>query len=94
MSDHWWEMAAGGAGTLAGLALAEKGYSDLGKIGERAFSGFAGAGGLAKLGVSLAGRRDRINEQAAAKAEMRKMKKVNNLIEKSKKKVYSYLIHK
>ena len=35
----------------------------------------AGAGGLAKLGVSLAGRRDRINEQAAATAEMRKMKK-------------------
>jgi len=35
----------------------------------------AGAGGLAKLGVSLAGRRDRRNEQAAAKAEMQKMKK-------------------
>tara|TARA_R110000737_G_scaffold23023_2_gene41703 strand:+ start:383 stop:1243 length:861 start_codon:yes stop_codon:yes gene_type:complete len=35
----------------------------------------AGAGGLAKLGVSLAGRRGRINEQAAAKAEMQKMKK-------------------
>jgi|TARA_R110001592_G_scaffold45056_1_gene144311 hypothetical protein len=35
----------------------------------------AGAGGLAKLGVSLAGRRGRINEQAAAKNEMSKMKK-------------------
>jgi len=35
----------------------------------------AGAGGLAKLGVSLAGRRGRMNEQAAAKAEMQKMKK-------------------
>ena len=49
MSDHWWEMAAGGAGTLAGLALAKKGYEDLGDIGERAFSGFAGAGGLADV---------------------------------------------
>jgi hypothetical protein len=38
-------------------------------------AGVAAAGGLAKLGVSLAGRRDRINEQKAAKEEMRKMKK-------------------
>ena len=36
----------------------------------------AGAGGLAKLGVSLAGRKGRINEQKAAKAEMAKMKGV------------------
>jgi len=35
----------------------------------------AAAGGLTKLGVSLAGRRGRINEQKAAKEEMRKMKK-------------------
>ena len=35
----------------------------------------AGAGGLAKLGVSLARRRGRINEQTAAKNEMAKMKK-------------------
>ena len=55
MSDHWWDMVAGGAGTLAGLALAEKGYSDLGKIGERAFIGFAGDGGLADV---LSGRLD------------------------------------
>ena len=34
----------------------------------------AAAGGLAKLGVSLAGRRGRINEQKAAKAEMAEMK--------------------
>ena len=32
------------------------------------------AGGIAKLGMSMSGRRGRINEQAAAKAEMRKMK--------------------
>ncbi len=38
-------------------------------------AGVAAAGGLAKLGVSLAGRKDRRNEQAAAKAEMQKMKK-------------------
>ena len=30
-----------------GLALAEKGYSDLGDIGERAFEGLAGEEGLA-----------------------------------------------
>ncbi len=35
----------------------------------------AAAGGIAKLGVSLAGRRGRINEQRKAKAEMQKMKK-------------------
>jgi len=35
----------------------------------------AAAGGLAKLGVSLAGREGRINEQTAAKNEMNKMKK-------------------
>jgi|TARA_R110002167_G_C12651192_1_gene649179 hypothetical protein len=38
-------------------------------------AGVAAAGSLAKLGVSLGGRRGRINEQAAAKAEMQKMKK-------------------
>jgi hypothetical protein len=38
-------------------------------------AGVAGAGGLAKLGVSLAGRKGRINEQRKAKAEMEKMKK-------------------
>tara|TARA_X000001382_G_scaffold60605_2_gene41706 strand:+ start:770 stop:1534 length:765 start_codon:yes stop_codon:yes gene_type:complete len=37
-------------------------------------AGVAGAGGLAKLGMSIAGRRNRINEQKAAKAEMAKMK--------------------
>ena len=39
----------GGAGTAAGFALAEKGYSDLGKIGERAYGEFAGDGGLADV---------------------------------------------
>ena len=39
----------GGAGTAAGLALAEKGYSDLGKIGERAYGEFTGEGGLADV---------------------------------------------
>lgn len=39
--------AALGLGT-AGLALAEKGYSDLGDIGERAFEGLAGKNGLAQ----------------------------------------------
>ena len=39
--------AALGLGT-AGLALAEKGYSDLGDIGERAYAGLAGEGGLAE----------------------------------------------
>jgi hypothetical protein len=39
--------AALGLGT-AGLALAEKGYSDVGAIGERAFEGLAGEGGLAQ----------------------------------------------
>jgi len=38
-------------------------------------AGVAAAGAGAKLGVSLAGRRKRINEQKAAKAEMEKMKK-------------------
>jgi len=38
-------------------------------------AGVAAAGGIAKLGMSLHGRRDRMNEQTAAKAEMRKMKK-------------------
>ena len=33
----------------------------------------AAAGGLAKLGMSLAGRRGRINEQKAAKARHAKM---------------------
>jgi hypothetical protein len=37
-------------------------------------AGVAAAGGLAKLGVSLGGRRGRINEQKNAKAEMAKMK--------------------
>ena len=36
--------------------------------------GIAVAGGAAKLGMSLAGRRGRINEQRAAKAEFDKMK--------------------
>jgi hypothetical protein len=36
--------------------------------------GLAVAGGAAKLGMSLAGRRGRINEQRAAKAEFEKMK--------------------
>jgi hypothetical protein len=39
--------AALGLGT-AGLALAEKGYGDIGKIGERAFEGLAGEEGLAQ----------------------------------------------
>ena len=39
--------AALGLGT-AGLALAEKGYSDVGRIGERAFEGLAGEEGLAQ----------------------------------------------
>lgn len=39
--------AALGLGT-AGLALAEKGYSDVGAIGERAFEGLAGEEGLAQ----------------------------------------------
>ncbi len=43
--------AAGNAGALglgaAGLALAEKGYSDLGDVGERAFTELSGPGGLA-----------------------------------------------
>jgi hypothetical protein len=43
--------AVGNAGALglgaAGLALAEKGYSDLGDVGERAFSELSGPGGLA-----------------------------------------------
>ena len=39
--------AALGLGT-AGLALAEKGYSDLGDIGEQAYAGLAGEGGLAE----------------------------------------------
>ena len=34
----------------------------------------AAAGGIAKLGISLAGRKDRIEEQKAAKKEMAKMK--------------------
>ena len=38
-------------------------------------AGVAAAGGLAKLGVSLAGRKGRIAEQRKAKAEMQKMKK-------------------
>lgn len=45
------ENAAGNAGALglgaAGLALAEKGYSDLGDVGERAFTELSGPGGLA-----------------------------------------------
>lgn len=39
--------AALGLGT-AGLALAEKGYSDIGGIGREAYAGFAGPGGLAE----------------------------------------------
>tara|TARA_R100001198_G_C5242503_1_gene220182 strand:- start:5051 stop:5920 length:870 start_codon:yes stop_codon:yes gene_type:complete len=43
--------ALGNAGALglgaAGLALAEKGYSDLGDVGERAFTELSGPGGLA-----------------------------------------------
>ena len=39
----------GGLGTAAGLALAEKGYSDLGEIGERAYGEFTGEGGLADV---------------------------------------------
>ena len=45
------ENAAANAGALglgaAGLALAERGYSDLGDIGERAFTELSGPGGLA-----------------------------------------------
>jgi hypothetical protein len=39
----------GGAGAAAGLVLAEKGYSDLGLIGERAYGEFTGEGGLADV---------------------------------------------
>jgi hypothetical protein len=39
----------GGAGVAAGLAFAEKGYSDIGKIGERAYDEFSGDGGLADV---------------------------------------------
>ena len=38
----------GGAGAAAGLALAAKGYEDVGEIGERAYAGLAGEGGLAE----------------------------------------------
>jgi hypothetical protein len=39
----------GGAGAAAGLAFAEKGYSDVGDIGERAYDEFARQGGLADV---------------------------------------------
>ena len=64
MAHEWWhfwdegegaETLLGGAGAAAGLALAKKGYDELGRIGERAFSGFAGTGGLADV---LSGRLD------------------------------------
>ena len=44
-AENW----IGGLGTAAGLALAEKGYSDLGEIGERAYGEFTGEGGLADV---------------------------------------------
>ena len=34
---EWWEKLLGGAGTAAGLALAAKGYEDVGKVGREAF---------------------------------------------------------
>lgn len=43
------EALLGIGGTAAGLALAERGYSDLGAIGERAYGDFAGEGGLADV---------------------------------------------
>jgi hypothetical protein len=46
-SDNASTIAAGGLGA-GGLALALKGYEDIGKIGERAYGEFAGEGGLAE----------------------------------------------
>ena len=43
------ENILGIGGTAAGLAFAERGYSDLGKIGERAYGEFTGDGGLADV---------------------------------------------
>jgi len=37
MADDWLEKLLGGAGTAAGLALAAKGYEDVGKVGREAF---------------------------------------------------------
>ena len=47
--SHALDYLLGGAGAAAGLAFAEKGYSDVGKIGERAYSEFSGDGGLADV---------------------------------------------
>jgi hypothetical protein len=50
--SNWWEdwgsQVAGGGLAAAGLALAERGYSELGDIGERAYGEFAGPDGLAE----------------------------------------------
>jgi len=45
--DDWGSQVAGGGLAAAGLALAERGYSELGDIGERAYGEFAGPDGLA-----------------------------------------------
>ena len=42
MGNETADYVLGGLGTAAGLAFAEKGYSDLGKIGKRAYGEFAG----------------------------------------------------
>ena len=49
LGDGGTEALLGIGGTAAGLALAEKGYSDLGKIGERAYGEFTDDGGLADV---------------------------------------------
>lgn len=49
MANEPLDYLLGGAGAAAGLALAEKGYSDLGDIGERAYGEFTGEGGLADV---------------------------------------------
>jgi hypothetical protein len=46
--DDWGSQVAGGGLAAAGLALAERGYSELGDIGERAYGEFAGPDGLAE----------------------------------------------
>lgn len=49
MANHWWEMAAGGGAAALGLALAEKGYSDVGSVGRDVRDTLAGPGGLADV---------------------------------------------
>jgi len=49
MGNETLDYLLGGAGVAAGLALAEKGYSDVGKIGERAYDEFTKGGGLADV---------------------------------------------